>query len=464
MGCLRSPFLRKWADTVKMTKTKVLSALLFVYLATFIYNTFFPADIARYVMFVPLALVHFLAFGAVKRVNKVISGILTVLGVLLLAGNGAKAADWVKAWLNNAPLICLLLTVALFTIPLYFEPYHDVLNKSFARFVRSPFQFYAITLSFTTALASLLSVASLPFVYNLLKETAARYRDGAVAKSLIRATAINMFWSPAYISLAVVMQYSGVSWFAILPSGLVLALAAYLTALAFGAAEFRGKAGPRADGGQNGSAAILLKLLVQMAILMVFIAALQYFTGKSALVTVPRVSLTGPLLLALIFSRLGVFAARLREYFAVTLPNAYGEVILFTSFGFFGYALGMSEIKSYIPLAIQYLGFDTPLTLIALITFLTTFPCLFGVHPIITISTVAIALPPGSVALTDIQMAGALLLAYVCYGTLSPFSAVNLVIVGLTKENPLEASLRRNWLFTLALAAMTTVILAYLPT
>jgi hypothetical protein len=446
-----------------MTKKKTLSALLFLYLATFIFNTFFPSDIARYVMFVPLALVHFLAFGAVKRASKIIGGILTVLGVLLLTGSGAKADDWVNAWLNNAPVICLLLTVSLFTIPLYFEPYHDALNTNVARFAKSPFRFYALTLSLTTALASLLNVASLPFVHNLLKGTAARYPDGVVAKSLIRGTAVNMFWSPAFISLAIVIKYSGISWFAILPCGAALALAAYLAALAFGAVEFRGVSREPEEGVEGSSSAILLKLFLQMAIMMVFIALLQYYTGKSALVTVPLVSLTGPLLLALIFSRRRVFTVRIREYFAATLPNSYGEVILFTSFGFFGYALGMSEVKDYIPLAIRYLGLDTPLTLIPLITFLTTFPCLFGVHPLITISTVAIALPPGSVALTNIQMAGALLLGYVCYGNLSPFSAVNLVIIGLTKEDPVKASIRRNWPFALALTIATTVILTYLP-
>lgn len=444
-------------------KTKTLSTLLFLYLAAFITDTFFPSNFARYLMFGLLACVHLIAFGRVKRASKLISAVLTVLGAALLAGSGAKTDDWMSAWLNNAPVICLLLTVSLFTIPLYFEPYHEVLSRTVARFAKSPFRFYTLTLGVTTALSSLLNVASLPFVHNLLKDAAIRYREGIVAKSLIRATAINMFWSPAFISVAIVMQYTGISWFAILPSGLTLAAAAGVVALAFGAAEFRGQALAGEEGASGGSAAILLKLFLQLAILMVFIALLQYFTHKSALVTVPLVSLTGPLLLAVIFSRRRVWWARLREYFRTSLPNSYGEVILFTSFGFFGYALGLSDVKSYIPLTIQYLGFDSPLTLIPLVTFLTTFPCLFGVHPLITISTVAIALPPGSVALTDIQMAGALLLGYVCYGNLSPFSAVNLVILGLTKEDPLKATIRRNWPFAVAVTAAAALLLTYLP-
>ncbi len=439
--------------------TKLLSALLFLYLAAFIANTFSPSAGARYLMVAILAAVHLLAFARVKRASKIISAALTFLGVLLMAGNGAAADDWVNAWLNNAPVICLLLTVSLFTIPLYFEPYHEALATNVTRLAKSPFQFYALTLGLTTALASLLNVASLPFVHNLFKETAARYGEGAVAKALIRATAVDMFWSPAFISVAIVMQYGNVSWFELLPSGILVAVAAFLVALAFGAVEFRSGMQAQAEEGNGASATILGKLLLQLAILMVFIALLQYFTHKSALVTVPLVSFTGPLLLAAIFSRLRVWAARLGEYFRTSLPNSYGEVILFTSFGFFGYALGLSAVKDYIPLAIRFLGFDSPLVLIPLITFLTTFPCLFGIHPLITISTVAIALPPGSVALSNLQMAGVLLLGYVCYGNLSPFSAVNLVILGLTKEEPLKATLLRNWPYAFAVTAAATVIL-----
>ncbi len=446
-----------------MAWTKTLSVLLLFYLAAFFIDTFFPSDVVRRLMLVPLAGVHFIAFGRMKRSSMLISGILTGVGMLLLLAGGAKADDWVKAALNNAPIICLLLTVSLFTIPLYFEPYHEALTSSIARFVRSPFQFYALSLSLTTALGSLLNVACMPFIHSLLRETAGRFRDGVVAKALMRGNTVNMFWSPVFISLAIVIQYSGISWFAVLPTGLVLASATYLVALAFGAVEFRGKARERAESTGDASAAILLKLFLQMAILMVFIALLQYFTHKSALVTVPLVSLTGPLLLALIFSRLGVYKARLRAYLATGLPNSCSEVILFTSFGFFGYALGLSDIRNYIPPAIQYLGFDSPLTLIPLITFLTAFPSLFGVHPLITISTIAITLPPGSVALTDIQMAGALLLGYVCYGALSPFSAINLVILGLTKEGLIEATIRRHWPYALAVTAVATLLLTYLP-
>ncbi len=455
------PFAFEGGRKRHMMKTMTLSALLFVYLAAFIINTFVPTDAARYVMIALLAVVHLLAFRGMKRASKLISAMLTVLGALLMVSNGATPDDWVNAWLNNAPVICLLLTVSLFTIPLYFEPYHEALAANVTRLAKSPSQFYALTLSLTTVLGSLLNVASLPFVYNLFKETSARYAEGVVAKALIRATAVDMFWSPAFISVAIVMQYSNVSWFEILPSGVLIAVTAYLVALAFGAVEFRGAVEAREGSANGASAAILGKLLLQLAILMVFIALLQYYTNKSALVTVPLVSFTGPLLLAVLFSRLKVWAERLREYFRTSLPNAYGEVILFTSFGFFGYALGLSDIKAYIPLAIQYLGFDSPFSLIPLVTFLTTFPCLFGIHPLITISTVAIALPPGSVALTKIQMAGALLLGYVCYGNLSPFSAVNLVILGLTKEDPLKATIRRNWPYAVVVTAATTLILAY---
>jgi hypothetical protein len=90
---------------------------------------------------------------------------------------------------------------------------------------------------------------------------------------------------------------------------------------------------------------------------------------------------------------------------STSLPDSYGELILFTGFGFFGFALGLSDSK---------------------------------------------------------QMAGALLLSYMAYGNLSPFSAVNLVIAGLTKTDSMSG-FRQNWLYVLAVVFVGTFILTYLP-
>ena len=39
--------------------------------------------------------------------------------------------------------------------------------------------------------------------------------------------------------------------------------------------------------------------------------------------------------------RLNVYRNRLKTYFTTSLPDSYGELILFTAFGFFGFALGL---------------------------------------------------------------------------------------------------------------------------
>lgn len=438
----------------------VISAAILLYIGSYIANTFWPSATWSYLMLTVLAIVHILAFGKVRKVNRYLSIILIILGVILLTVSGAKQSDLIYALLNNAPIICLLLTVSLFTIPLHFEPYHELLAENLPRLAKSPFRFYCIALSFTTAIASLLNIASLPFAYNLLKEAALKYQPGILEKCLIRSTAINMFWSPAFISVALVIGYVDVTWFELLPSGIALTLMAFFVAVILGSLEFRGSS-HKTMPTEPAFKRILGKLFAQLAILIVFIAGLQYLTGKSALVTVPLVSFTGPLLLALVYRRLSVYRHRLKEYMTISLASGYNEMILFTAFGFFGYALGLSSIKNYIPLAIKALGFTSPLSLIPLITLFTAFPCLFGIHPIITMSTIAITLPPDSIALTKIQMAGALLLGYVLYANLSPFSAVNLLILGITKGDIIRISLRQNWLYALIISILATLILTF---
>jgi hypothetical protein len=408
-----------------------------------------------------LATVHILAFAKVRKFSRYLSIALTLLGVILLLYSGATQSDYMNALLNNAPIICLLLTVPLFTIPLHYESYHEVLAKNLPQLAKSPFQFYGISLGFTTIIASLLNIASLPFVYNLLKKAGLKYQSGLLEKCLIRSTAINMFWSPAFISVALVVGYCDIAWFELLPMGFALALMALLVAIVLGGIEFRGHKQKKDMLAEPAFKRILVKLLGQLIFLIVLIISLQYLTGKSALLTVPLVSFIGPLLLALVCRRFGVYRHRLQQYFTTNLANGYHELILFTAFGFFGYALGASNVKNYILFAIKALGFTSPLSLIPLITFFTAFPCLFGIHPIITISTITATLSPGSVALTKIQMAGALLLGYVTYANLSPFSAVNLLIMGITKGNIIQISLRQNWLYVVIVIILATLILTY---
>ena len=77
-----------------------------------------------------------------------------------------------------------------------------------------------------------------------------------------------------------------------------------------------------------------------------------------------------------------------------------------------------------------------------------------GIHPMITIAALATSLPPGSVPLSPLQMAGAYLAGYMLYTVLSPFSAANLLLGSLAQQSPVTVGLKENGGFAVLYAVL----------
>jgi len=80
----------------------------------------------------------------------------------------------------------------------------------------------------------------------------------------------------------------------------------------------------------------------------------------------------------------------------------------------------------------------------------------------ITIAALAASLPPGSIPLSTIQLAGSFLAGYTLYSVLSPFSAVNLMVGSLSKQSPLVIGLQQNGGFALVYALVSIIIILVL--
>jgi hypothetical protein len=406
-------------------------------------------------------LLFLLAFSSARPATRIMSLILIAVGVYFMLTCQASPESWVKASTYNAALISLVLTVPLLGSILYFEPYQHHLSILISRFASTPYRFYVVASMMLTLLAALINLASFHFIHQLLRKTAEKYPEKLFTSALIRGFLPNIMWSPSYISVALASQYANISWFALAPIGISMAVAGVSSLLLAGWVEygqlkssFSPDILPDSQSGIGDSVKSLMKLVLQTGILIFLIVALEYLTHKSAMVIVPLVAFTGPLLLSIAYGKTGVYLAESREFITHRLPLMNNEVILFPAIGFFGYALGISDIPAYIPVLISRLGLDTPASLLPLIVFAIGVLSIIGIHPMITIAALAASLPPGSVPLSSIQLAGAYLAGYTLYSVLSPLSAANLLVGSLSRQSPLSVGLRQNGGF----AVMFTII------
>jgi hypothetical protein len=408
-------------------------------------------------------------FTGIRPATRLISLALIGVGSYLLLSVQATPADWGKAATHNASLLSLVLTVPLLSSILAFEPYPQYLGRITAGLMTSPFRFYAVAATMVTFLSCLLNLASLHFVYQLLRGTAEKCPANLFPRALARGFTPNIMWSPSFISVALAIQYAGISWFTVAPVGIALALAGFGCVLLIGWFEYGNLPDFTPEQTEAANKLIdkhtakvgLLKLLCQTSLLISMIILLEYATKKSALILVPLISFAGPVFLAAIYGKTKTYSRQFHQYFGEKLSQMHNETLLFSAIGFFGYALAHSDFPAQIPLLVNHFGLDTPFKLILLIVTAIGLLSLLGIHPMITIAAIAVSLPPGSIPLSGRELAGAFLAGYVLYSLCSPFSAINLIMSSLTTLSPLVVGLKQNFRFALVymIVSIATILL-----
>ena len=467
--------VRKERTLIRAATIPAFSILLLIYIGIFLMQSFFPQLWLNHIMAGCALLACLASLKQVRRPTLLLSTLLTGSGFLLMLQGNPQPLDWSRAAIHNASLICLVLTVPLLGSILAFEPYARYLTLITERYITSPFRLYSAAALLTSALSSLLNLASMHFVHHLLQPRAAKCPPALFSQALFRGFMPNVMWSPSYISVAIAIQYSGISWFSLAPVGISLALTGVVWALllgwfeygklaAFSTGEVSEKDRLRRPSDIDRTAAVrgVWTLLSMILLLISLIVFLEYYTHKSALVLVPLISFTGPMLLSRIYGKSAVYSTQFRQYVAEKLPRAHNEMLLFSSIGFFGYALAGSSFPAQIPLLVSRFGLDTPLKIALLIVGIIIMFAAIGIHPMITIAAISSAMPPGSTALSGQQLAGTFLVGYMFYGICSPFSATNLIMASLTAQNPIVAGLRQNGLFALFYVLLALCLLLLL--
>ena len=433
------------------------SSLMICYIGLFLGQAFFPAPSLRASLLAIAVLIIIRTFFSARLSTRIISSVLCTVGTGLMIFYQATPSDWIRAGTQNASIISLVLMVPLLGSILQFEPYKQHLSIVSARYVSSPYRFYVVTTLLSGILSSLMNIASFHFIAQLLSRLTEKFPSSLYHHALMRGFLPNMLWSPNYISLALAIQYAGISWFKIAPFGIVAGLIGLLLGLLLGWLQCRNLPFliEPSDESQSDSATFrqaskgLLQLVAQTALLILMIVILEYFTHQSALVIVPFLAFAGPFSLAVLYRRTAVFRDQCIDFFSNKLPSLHNELILFSAIGFFGYALGITEIPSYIPTTVNNLGLTTPLSLFILFVSAIFTLSMLGVHPMITIAAIAASFPAGSIPLSATQMAGVYVTGYMIYAALSPFSAVNMVFATVSNQDPLTVGLKQNISFAL---------------
>lgn len=445
------------------------SILLSVFIGTYLLHAFSDDLFVRLLMAVVALIFCCINFNSLKPLTRnMVILLLMISGVCVWAS--PVSLDWTLAITENAGIVTMLLTAPLLGSILRFAAYETALLAFAARYIHTSYQFYMLTICLVSFLGILMNLAAVPFVYQLMSPLLKKYPAEILHKALYRGYAVNLFWAPNMICVAVVLQYVNIPWELLAPIGLVFSGVSFvISSLIEKFAHPQGRSNemfepimPAQNGGQTektDAKRYLLMLLVQLTLIIVVITGLTGHYGKNIYVSLAMTALVMPLFFAVLMGKLNILGQSVSYFWQQTLPGMSNEFTQFICIGFFGYAFAHSPAIQFVQEQLSIFGSYNSgivgLLIIALITGLA----LVGIHPIISISSIAISFSTQDSVLAGLPLAIALLAGYTMYFFLSPFSSMVMIMAGLSKKNVYEIGLRLNWQYTIVLTLIIAIML-----
>jgi DcuC family C4-dicarboxylate transporter len=404
-------------------------------------------------------------FPYVNGVPRITSVILIIFGIILFRTVHVDLLTGFLAFGENANILTLFILVPLIGIPISVGNYLKHVEILYTYYTRNKNQFYLLSAIFTHLLSIVLNLGAIPLIYQLLNSGKNSAMQTTLIKSLTRGYMISTFWSPFFISVALVISYIKVPWIKLFPVGFFVSLVClyigYLVEkhIDNNQTDVSKKAEHYSYGILKESWGKVRELLFSLLFITILIIIIETMTDYNVITIVSVIAILSPLVWTFFLGKQHLLVIELKNYIFVVLPRMKGEVCLFISAGVFANAVLFTNLSNYVVYTLQALNMDN---LIFLSFFLITTSTVFsivGVHPIVTVTTFCVSLSGQDILVgKELTISMILISCWAISVTISPFSGLNLLAGSLTNQSSITSSVKNNWLYVL-LVALTIIVL-----
>lgn len=392
-------------------------------------------------------------FTLPKSSSLVIIGLLLAAAALMIYAH-ASFSQWLEGLGKNGLLVALFTCGPLLHLPFTYEDYGSELVSVARLYMHTMLPFNLLIAIPTHVFAALTGFAAFAIIYNLFLGTSELYgAEDTFLSTLGRSYATSGFWGTSWASVMLVVSTFHIPWYHLILIGLLF------TAVSIGLNLASIKLRMHKNPGRYPALAAdtgvrvdwrRIRMMVFLALAIVgTILALNRGTGWDLLAVVPLVSFVLPPAIALLQKKTKAFTMGLKVYADKNLYKSRMEVCLFSAAGLLAYALNVSGVGAMIPKLIpNALIGHTYLFLIALML-LVILPGQLGIHPVAVGTTLLATIVPAAVGLSTYTFAITIICAWLLSNMLSPFSALNLTLAGLSGKSTFYTGLKLNWRYGL---------------
>lgn len=430
-------------------------------------NYYISSPLITIIYSIVLIFVILQAVTDLPKANLRVSLSLFIIGGIILYFNNISLSGWLSAVSKNAGLITLFITVPLLGLPFFYENYQAELKKIANKYMTNVCLFCLLTAVVAHILGVIISIGCVPIVYELFSRNARLYKaEKLFLAAMIQGYMTTGFWSPAWASMAVVTHGLQISWLKIIPFGIFFTIISIsLTMLLI---YIKVKRNPQLYHNLPAQPSLqinwryIFTIITLTASLILSIILFNYFTGWSILAVIPVVACIYPLIAALIQKKLPQYKEGLGFYYNEKLFKTKNEVVLFAAAGFLGKSLELSNISQSIPKLLPSFLISYPILMIFFLMSIMVLISLTGIHPVITGSALVGSLSPLSLGLPPLIFALTILAGWAISIMVSPFSAVSLIMSGLTNIPSWNISLKINGRFGFIMLFVLSGLIAML--
>lgn len=396
-----------------------------LYAILFLVNVFVKSNILTWATAILLLVIYFLGFCIMNKTNRMVIGVLAILGAVLLVVYKVDVNGWLAAIRKSASTIALIYFASILSMPFFYKPYQAELKNVCEKYIPSPTVFLILSGFVAFFLGFYMSMAAIPVIYALLGDISKEYKcHRAFLMTICAGNALIIAAAPS-TGAGVALPAYGISYTEMLRVGFPLAILLTVIAAIVNATTAKKEGAVNRE--KNTSIEVKwsnIGMLVFIFLLLTgLILCIDNFTNINILAGVSLMALPFALIFAVVQGKMDVFKKRLSGYWDKGMLKNPNTMTILGIGGFVGEGLKrVGAINSFF----EFLASQSSIALILplLIMLIAVLTSVIGVHPAAMGATLAAIVKPELLGVTPVCAAMIVLIGWSISLAVSPFSAV----------------------------------------
>lgn len=441
-------------DNLKFISNTIITFLFFI----FILSQFVSHAAITYGITFLTAIIIVLSLIYSKGLSKYFGIVMTVISVAILTYQNQGFEAWHEGITKNLALVLLIIIVPILGIPMRLGNYEQHLSGFIGKFQKKPHFLYLMISGLFVLIAPITNIGSIYIIHSMLDKM--QLPKEFIGRVYVRGITSVHTWSPYFASVFLVVYSLHVPIYQYLPYGLMLGFLQLIVAyLLFKYVEARHiEFNLQHEAAEQGNLK-LFELAAIIVLLTGLIFGLEPFVELNVIVLISLIVLFFTFVWSLYLQVPTQFLQELSEYRKSIFPSKANVINLLLTAGLFGVVLAKTPIASVFQGIWGSLANASVFLLIFGTIVIVSLLSLFGIHQIVTVSTIIATVSYQALGIDVIVMAMMLLSAWQVSVTVSPISPVIAIVTNIVKENPFKVILRWNVHYAIILALIHSVVI-----